>query len=89
MVWYAQKADISDPEVIENFAKKVGTMERLSQRSLSASTVWTSATGTENFGTPGKPNFLKICFIRPRFLKGKGIDRGPYWYPGAVKMRCA
>lgn len=74
MSMVAQKQDISDPEVIETSPRK---LER-----WSASSVFiclpsvTSERRDEKFGTPGKPNFLKICFIRlPVSLRAKGIDR--------------
>ena len=74
MSMVAQKQDISDPEVIENFAKKVGTMERLV--SLYLLTVCDiRATGPKIWNAWKAQLLEDLFYSTARFLKGKGIDR--------------
>ena len=74
MSMVAQKQDISDPEVVENFAKKVGTMERLVGLYL-LTVCDIRATGPKIWNAWKAQLLEDLFYSTARFLKGKGIDR--------------
>ena len=70
----AQKQDISDPEVIENFAKIVGSMDRLI--GLYLITVCDIRATSPKVWNAWKAQLLEDLFLSTgRFLKGKKISR--------------
>lgn len=74
MSMVAQKQDTADPEVVANFARKVGSMDRLIGLYL-LTVCDIRATGPKIWNAWKAQLLEDLFYASARFLKGKGIDR--------------